>query len=154
MNTPKEHQDNLGRLIADLYRQAHRYFEHHLAHLGLGSGTLPVLIRLLHHDGLNQQELSERLQVDKATITRMIAKLCTLGYVRREKDANDNRAYRVFTTPKAQEIAPEIRRILHSWPDILTENFTPEEKEAALHMLQRMKDNARRYRQQHAEGKE
>jgi DNA-binding MarR family transcriptional regulator len=138
----KKQHESLGRLIACLYRQGRTYFERELAPLGLGSGALPVLIRLLHHDGMNQQELSEQLHVDKATTTRVITKLIKRGYVRREKDPADNRAYRLFVTPKARDIEPEIRKVLHSWTAILAEGMMPEEKESALALLKRMRDNA------------
>jgi DNA-binding MarR family transcriptional regulator len=137
-----EHQESLGRLIACLQRHARSYFEKELSQFGIGSGSLGVLIVLLHKDGINQQELSEKLHVDKATTTRAIMKLLKKGYVRREKDQTDNRAYRLFITQKAQGIAPEIKNTLQSWSAILADGFTKEEQETALELLRRMKDNA------------
>ena len=69
-----KHHDrpSLGRLIACLHRQARMYFDRALAPFGLSSGTLPLMGALLHHDGMTQQELSDHLNVDKATITRMV----------------------------------------------------------------------------------
>lgn len=143
----KEHHESLGRLIGCLHRHARRYFEKELAPFGFGSGALPVLMRLLHHDGTNQQELSEHLHVDKATTTRAIKKLVKMGYVRREKDQDDSRAYRLFITPKARDAAPKIRTVLHSWTAILAEGLTPVERETALDLLRRMRDNAVRHKQ-------
>lgn len=137
-----EQHESFGRLLGCLHRQARSYFERELAAYRLGSGTLPVLLALLRHDGSNQQELSERLLVDKASITRAITKLLKQGYVRREKDATDLRAYRVFVTSKTQDIAPEIKAVLHSWTDILTQDFTEDEKQAAGAFLKRMRENA------------
>ena len=143
----KKQHDSLGRLIGCLHRHARIYFEKELAPFGLGSGSLHVLMILLHHDGINQQELSEKLHVDKATTTRTITKLVKLGYVRREKDQTDNRAYRLFVTQKARDTAPEIRTVLHSWTAILAEGLTEKEKETALALLRRMRDNAIHYKQ-------
>ncbi|GAK60078.1 transcriptional regulator, MarR family [Candidatus Vecturithrix granuli] len=142
----KKPQESLGRLIACLYHQARSYFEKELAPYDLGSGAMPVLKALLYHDGINQQELSEKLHVDKATTTRAIAKLIENGYVRREKDIEDHRAYRLFVTQKAQDIAPEIQRVLQSWTAILAEGLTEKEKEAALALLQHMRNNALRHK--------
>lgn len=141
-----KHHESLGQLIACLSRQARSYFEKELAPFDLGSGALHVLMNLLHQDGINQQELSEKLHVDKATTTRVITKLLKLGYVRREKDPADNRAYRIFVTQKAREIAPEIRKVLHSWTEILAEGLTEKEKETALTLLRHMRDNALRHK--------
>lgn len=139
-------QESPGRLIACLHHQARSYFEKELAPYDLGSGAMPVLKALLHHDGINQQELSAKLHVDKATTTRAITKLVKNGYVRRERDPEDQRAYRLFVTPKAQEIAPEIRRVLQAWTAILTEGLTDEEKETSLALLQHMRNNALRHK--------
>jgi DNA-binding MarR family transcriptional regulator len=141
-------RESLGRIIACLYRHARIYFEKELAPFGLGSGALPVLKALLHHDGITQQELTEHLHVDKATITRTITKLTQLEYVRRENDPEDKRAYRLFVTEKARETAPKIRRVLHSWTAILSEGLTAEEKETALRLLRHMRDNALRNREE------
>ena len=145
----KKHHESLGRVIACLHRHARSYFEKELAPFGLGSGALPVLMALLRKDGLNQQELSEKLHVDKATTTRAISKLVKMDYVQREKDQDDNRAYRLFVTQKAREIAPEIRKILHSWTAILAEDLTEKEKESALGLLRHMRDNAIRHKKDH-----
>lgn len=139
-------QESPGRLIACLYHQGRSYFEKELAPYNLGSGAMPVLKALLHHDGINQQELSEHLHVDKATTTRAIIKLIKIGYVRRERDPQDLRAYRLFVTPKAREIAPEIRRVLQAWTAILTEGLTDEEKETALTLLRHMRNNVLRHK--------
>lgn len=147
MNDHKEkHQESIGRLIACLYHQARGYFDREFAPYNLGSGTFPVLKVLLHHDGINQQELSAKLHVDKATTTRAITKLVKLGYVRRERDPHDLRAYRLFVTQKARDIAPKIREVLQSWTTILAEGLTDQEKETALSLLHHMRNNALRYK--------
>lgn len=144
------HRDrpSLGRLIACVHRQSRIYFDHALAPFGLSSGTLPLMGTLLHHDGMTQQELSDHLNVDKATITRMVGKLLEHGYVRREHDPNDKRAYRLFATQKARDIDPEVRQALRGWTDILSDGFTDDEKEQAFALLRRMRDNA--LQQRHA----
>ncbi len=147
-----EHHELLGRLLGCLHRYARSYFEKELAPFGLGSGTFPVLISLLHHGGMNQQELSEQLRVDKATTTRAVTKLSSLGYVRRENDPHDRRAYRLFATQKAKDIAPEVRNVLHSWTAILSDGFTSEEQDIALALLRRMRDNAMAYKHHHRKG--
>jgi DNA-binding MarR family transcriptional regulator len=139
---------SLGRLLASLHWQARSYFDKELEQFGLSSGTLPVIIRLLRRDSLNQQKLSERLYVDKATITRMVGKLVKQGYVRREQDPEDKRAYRLFATQRAREIEPKIKQILRKWMFILVEGFSDEEKELAIDLLKRMHDNALHYREQ------
>lgn len=147
MSTKKtEHHDSLGRVVGCLHRHARIYFEKELAPFGLGSGAFPVLMHLLHKDGMTQQELTEKLHVDKATITRVITKLVKSGYVRRERDPDDKRAYRLFVTQKARETSSEIRKVLRAWTAILAEGLTDEEQDTALKLLRHMRDNAVRYK--------
>ena len=134
--------ESLGYWLSCLHRHAKSYFERELSKFGLGSGTHLFLTALFHEDGMNQQELSNNLHIDKATTTRAIKKLVDLGYVRREKDQIDNRAYKIFVTQKAKEIAPEIVEIRRLWTEILSYGFTEQEKETALNLLKRMSNNA------------
>ena len=139
-------QKSLGRLISYLYRQAQRYFEREFSEYGLGQGTFAYLHLLLHRDGINQQELSERLRVDKATTTRALKKLVELGFVRRERDSHDHRAYRIFLTQKARDLEPEFMRARRVWTDLLADGFTQEERDSALKLLERMVDNVVRHK--------
>lgn len=135
------HQDSLGRLVACIHHHARSYIQKELEPFQLGSGGLPVLMTLLHHDGINQQELSEKLHVDKANTTRAVSKLIQQGYVRRERDPQDQRAYRLFVTKKAREDNMKIRQVLDDLTNILADGFTDEERAIAAALLRRMRNN-------------
>lgn len=45
---------------------------------------------------------------------RTIKKLMELGYVRKESDSRDSRAYKLYLTQSAKDIIPEIKIILMS----------------------------------------
>ena len=140
------HNESFGRLIACLHRNARGYFEKELSQFGLGSGTHVFLVALFHHDGISQNELTKELNFNKANTTRAIKKLMDLGYVKRERDKHDSRAWRIFITPKAKKIAPQIISTLHSWSDILSTGFTPKEKKMAMDLLKKMAENALFYK--------
>ncbi|HMU15487.1 MAG: MarR family transcriptional regulator [Bacteroidetes bacterium] len=57
---------------------------------------------------LSQQQLADRLQLDKVTMTRAIDHLCEKGYVERCDCIRDRRKYLVKPTPKAR---PALRAI-------------------------------------------
>ena len=137
-----KNRESIGRMLGYLHRQAQRYFYREFSKLGLGSGTHVFLMLLHHHDGVTQQELTEKLHFDKAHTTRAIQKLIELGYVKKEKNPNDLRAYRIHLTKKAQEIVPQVKKVLCSWSDILSKNFSQEEKRSAMELLQKMTENA------------
>jgi DNA-binding MarR family transcriptional regulator len=132
----------LGRLIACLYRQAQIHLEKKLAPLGLGSGTYAYMLMLAHHDTMSQNEITKHLVIDKATTTRAIQKLLKLGYVNKVQDPDDQRAFRISLTEKGKEQIPPLRQVLQEWTDILSRNFLENDKKTAVHLLQRMVENA------------
>jgi len=137
-----KNRESIGRMLGCLHRQAQRYFHREFSKLDLGSGTHVFLILLHHHDGVTQQELTAKLHFDKAHTTRAIQKLMKLGYVKKEKDPDDLRAFRIHLTEKAQDIVPQVKKVLRSWSDILSKDFSPEEKRTAMELLQKMTSNA------------
>jgi len=110
----------------------------------IGSGQYPVLLVLSSKDGSSQQEISNILNVDKATGGRAIKKLVDAGYVERKQDPEDRRVYNVFLTEKGREIVSTIRKILSHWIGVLSSNFTREEEELVMQLLEKMYQNALR----------
>jgi DNA-binding MarR family transcriptional regulator len=137
---------SLGRLIACLERQARRHFERELAACGLGANTHRIISMLHHRGGCHQNELSEALVLDKATMSRTVKKLMETGYVRRERDASDGRAYRITLTSKAAVAMASIRAARRLWTRILSAGLSTQEQAVAVRLLQRMHENALAYR--------
>jgi DNA-binding MarR family transcriptional regulator len=84
---------------------------------------------LYHKDGISQETLAKVLRVSKATSTRAIQHLEEEGYVLRQRDESDHRAYRVYLIEKGGEIRKIILEKLIAFPATLLSEFTPEEKE-------------------------
>ncbi len=95
----------------------------------VGSGQFEFLLVLYHRDGVSQETLAKILKVSKATSARAIQNLEKEGYVYRERDENDLRAYRVYLTEKGKEMRDIILNKLIYFLDILFSDFTLEEKE-------------------------
>ncbi len=113
--------------------------------LGLPPTAFPLLHRLLRHDNVSQDDLSDDFLVDKGTTARTLAKLEKAGLITRTVDEQDRRIKRVRVTERAREMEAEFRAIARAWSDKLLEGFTDEEREAALSYLERMAENARRH---------
>ena len=134
-------KDTIGRYISVLYRSAGSYLNKELSRYNMGSGQFTFLIYLYNHDGVTQEDMNSDLYIDKGTTARAIKKLVDLGYVYRITDETDKRAYKVYVTDKAKNIKNEIYGILDKWNLIITADFTGEEFEVALLLLQRMVKN-------------
>ncbi|MBF8983603.1 MarR family transcriptional regulator [Lutibacter sp. B2] len=108
----------------------------------ISRGQHIFLVALFKNNGINQEELSNNIKIDKGTTARAIKKLEEEGYVVREIDPADKRAYKLYVTEKALEIKPKFIEVLSSWTDILSDGFTEEEKEITLKLLKKMAQNA------------
>jgi DNA-binding MarR family transcriptional regulator len=115
--------------IAHIYRSHLTYMAKELEAYHVGSGQFEFLLILYHRDGVSQETLAKILKVSKATSTRAIQSLEKEGYVYRQRDENDLRAYRVYLTEKGKEMRGIILGKLTSFIDILFSDFNLEEKE-------------------------
>lgn len=134
-------RETIGKYVAILSRLGNAYLTKNFAEYNLGSGQYPYLLYLNRKNGVTQEEMSEHFLIDKGTTAKSIKKLELEGYVYREVDENDKRAYKVYLTDKARGIIENIYSVLDSWENIITKDFSDEEKEIALKLLQRMVQN-------------
>jgi DNA-binding MarR family transcriptional regulator len=93
------------------------------------SGQFEFLLYLYHEDGVSQETLAKFLKVSKATSARAVQSLEKEGYIIRQRDEKDQRAYKVYLTEKGKEMREIIFKKLNSFKDILFSDFTLEEKE-------------------------
>ncbi|GAA0084200.1 MarR family winged helix-turn-helix transcriptional regulator [Clostridium sp. CTA-7] len=129
--------ENIARYISQIQRKANIFFLKELSHLGIGYGQFLFLMELYEEDGVRQEDLSEKLNIDKGTTARAIKKLECESFIYRNEDKNDRRAYRVFLTEKGIELKDEIYKVAIKWENNLTKNLTLEEKNIMLNLLKK-----------------
>ncbi len=135
----------IGKEINELARDIRKFLSCHLDRYSLGDGQFGILYELLHNEGVSQDELRRRRNVDKATIAKAVKKLIDYGYLYKERDANDKRAFCLYTTPKGRELKPEIERIIGLEQELLLRGSTPEEMEIFKRVMRRMTRNIEDY---------
>ena len=135
-------RQSAGKYISILHRAAHRYFKHNLKQYNIGIGQIPVLMALFHNNGISQENAAKYFNMDKSTTAVAVQQLVNAGYVTKRVNAEDKRAYKLYFTKKGAEIMPHIAKSVTQWTNILLKDFSPEEKTAALDLLDRMSKNA------------
>ena len=138
----KNTESSIGRWISILYRYGQSYISKQLESYNIGSGQYIFLIILFRNDGISQEKLSEHLKIDKATTAKAIKKLAAEGYIKREIDSLDKRAYKVFLTPKALAIKPIVQDAIKSWEELLTSGLSENEIVLIKQLLDKMAKNA------------
>jgi DNA-binding MarR family transcriptional regulator len=79
--------------------------------LGLTYPQYLVLLVLWEEDGCTVSALGERLRLDSGTLTPLLKRMASAGWLRRERDAQDERCVRIHLLDKAQALRPQALRI-------------------------------------------
>ena len=68
-----------------------------------------ALTELFEREGLSQGELAGRLQLEKSTVSRLVASLERRGWIERRTDATDTRIRRLALTASGRRLAGDIQ---------------------------------------------
>jgi len=95
-----------------------------------------VLIPLFEEDGLRMGELAARARLAKQTMTTIIRLAERDGLVRRERDPEDGRAFRIFLTARARSFQPVAERVLARLDARVERRLSTAEREVLTTSLQ------------------
>ncbi len=126
-----------------IYRCTQSHTNEVLKEFQLGSGTYPYLLVLYAREGINQNQISKELNVDKAMSARTVKQLITLGYIKKEEDPEDSRAYNLYLTDKAKAVIPAVKKMLREWNEIITTGMDDDEKRSMMELLGKVLENAK-----------
>jgi len=102
---------NYGFLLNDVARLLRNAYDRRVRELGLTRSQWWVLNQLFRNPGLNQSELAEILEIERPTLGRLLDRLEAKGWVRREHDARDRRAWRVHLTDAVEPAMRALRKV-------------------------------------------
>ena len=91
-------REPIGKYLSIINRKGNVFITKEISKFGIGSGQVMFLMELYKKDGISQEELSEGLNIDKATTCRDIKKLEEAEFLTSGKDKNDKRAYNLYLT--------------------------------------------------------
>ena len=120
-------REPIGKYLSIINRKGNVFITKEISKFGIGSGQVMFLMELYKKDGISQEELSEGLNIDKATTCRAIKKLEEAEFLTRVKDKNDKRAYKLYLTQKSKDMEESIRGVLRICEDHISKNLSEEE---------------------------
>jgi DNA-binding MarR family transcriptional regulator len=127
------------------------YVDKKLKKFNLTTGTYPYILVLKRREGINQNELSRELNVDKSLCSRTIKRLIGLNYIRMEENKEDIRAHKLYITNKAEDVMPKIVKIIQEWIHILVQGTDEQEIAISIEFLERVLKNGTIYREKYCE---
>lgn len=128
----------IGRYISQIHRKGNIFISKELNVLGIGSGQFMFLLELYKGDGKSQEDLADLLNIDKGTTARALKKLEEEGFIIREKDEIDKRAYKVCLTEKGKSVQNNVYKIMRKWEEKITTNLDEEESKTILNLLNKI----------------
>lgn len=142
MNNEKRRDNrHIGKYISQLYRKGSVFINKEVSKYGISSGQFMFLLEVYIQDGRNQEEISEKLKIDKGTTARALKKLEEQGFITRVKDEYDKRSNKVYLTNKAKEIRENVFDVLRDWNNMISKSLTEEEEETMEKLLEKVCNN-------------
>lgn len=133
-----KNEESIFKWLSIVMRHTHKHIDHQMVDLKIGHGQHQYLLTLYHHNGISQEELSKKLGFDKGTTARAVKKLVDNGYIIREVDENDKRAFKLHITEKAKEYKIELFKIVDEWEATLLENISEEHRQVIRNAMMTM----------------
>jgi DNA-binding MarR family transcriptional regulator len=115
-------------LLAKAYQKAHKQFKVQLQPFHLTNLQHLVLEGLWYETGVTASELGKLLVLDKATLSGVLVRMVESGWIRKERDPEDSRVFRIYPSEKANQVKKQLVALREQTDENLLEGFSSEEK--------------------------
>lgn len=133
--------ESLGFNLVKLCKQYFNSLNVVLNPLNLYEGQQNLLLQLWDEDGLAQAELTRRLGIEPASVSKAIERMENVGFIQRHPDPDDARSNRIFLTDLGRSLEQPVYDAWFKVEDQLLSNMTPEERLLLRRLILQMRDN-------------
>ena len=133
---------SVGQLVSILHRQYQIFVNNALEDLNIGSSEYQFLVLACREEGLIQEQISERLVIDKAATARALCSLEGKGYIYRVEAECDHRKKKVYPTEAGKACLPIIRSRLNNWTNMVMEELDSDDIKTVTDSLEIMTTRA------------
>lgn len=130
----------MHKIISTTYNHR-KIMDYHLEETGIYSAQHQLIMAIARNQFASQKEIAEKMRVSTAAIATSLKKLEKGGYITKEMDCTDNRLNQITLTEKGKEIVSKSRDVFKSVDGILFEDFTEEEKDTLISLLNKLDKN-------------
>lgn len=133
--------DNIGVFIHTIDLEITNFVNNRLASFKLTSEQNLIMALLWEKEGISQNEISAKLNKDKAGVARMVNTLEKKGYIRREICPNDRRSVEVYLTAEGKRLGDEIIPINKDILEVITSGMSGKEIAELQMLLMKVRNN-------------
>jgi MarR family transcriptional regulator for hemolysin len=124
-------------------------FDHDAERHGLTRAQWHLIAAVSRIPGATQRLIAEALEVREITAGRLVDRLCEEGYLRREENPTDRRAYCVYLTASAQPLLDKLDELAKVHEGLIFAGFDSDDIEKLDGLLENIFRNLSEFRQQH-----
>ena len=135
------YSETVGFCLVKMCKLYFNYLNVKLSEVGLYEGQHHTLMQLWETDGLPQVELTKRLGVEPASVSKAVERMESAGFIQRRPDPDDARANCLFLTEQGRRLEEPVKRILAEGEEQLLANMSMEERLLVRRLLLQMRDN-------------
>jgi MarR family transcriptional regulator for hemolysin len=134
-------------------RQLRITFDQSAERSGLTRAQWYVIAAVSRNPGATQRMIAEALEVREITAGRLVDRLCEEGYLKREENPTDRRAYCLYITPAAQPVLDKLDELGKIHEAAIFAGFEAAELEQLDTLLDAISRNMLSFRNQRPSGK-
>ncbi|AEI41815.1 MarR family winged helix-turn-helix transcriptional regulator [Paenibacillus mucilaginosus] len=137
-----DHEEHsLGFILNTTTSLIKRVMSAHMKQHDLTPEQFGVLMQLRMRDGISQKKLAEVMYKDQPTVGKIIEKLESKGWVRREADPADRRAFVLRLTDEASRKQNELQALSDQMYIQAMEGVTQEEFKELIRIINKINRN-------------
>jgi MarR family transcriptional regulator for hemolysin len=136
--------------LSVLARQLRVTFDQSAEESGLTRAQWHLIAAVSRNPGATQRMIAEALEVREITAGRLVDRLCEEGYLRREENPADRRAYCVHLAPAAQPLLDRLDSLASLHEGLIFAHFGTEDLEKLDTLLDKIARNLSEFRAQRA----
>jgi MarR family transcriptional regulator for hemolysin len=121
-------------------RQWQRLVHARTGHHQLSSACVGALVMIGRAGGANQVGVAQQLGMESASLVRLLDKLASSGLIRREEDASDRRAKKLWLTETGQTLYAQLEQDLMALRQEVLEDMSEDELRVVLKLYQQLAD--------------
>ncbi|MDF2614504.1 MAG: transcriptional regulator, MarR family [Clostridia bacterium] len=128
----------LGRLMAAIHKNVETMFNKKISEDGFDTSYIQYLLVISAHNGINQNELAHKTNVNKASASKAVRHLLGNNLIERKNDDVDLRNKIVYPTEKGKQVAERFKTTYRDINKDMIKGFTESEVALLKNFLERI----------------
>lgn len=124
-----------------IYRHGRMMHDKAIKEFGLSGQQMGYLRYVFENPGASQEDIANFLMIDKGAVAKAIKDMMEKGFLRREQNPEDRRAYCLYTTDKARRICMKGQEEARKVEAMITAGLSSEELKIFMQLLDKISEN-------------